>query len=717
MDVARFFTDRFKRILIICAALLFFLPVTGTAERSEKQGRFIKVNGLGKVDKLAPKERESDLRTLKEGEEPNLRFSAFVPGLGRTKIHFFEERSHDTYPTVTLPSGEIIKLEHATTLLKGTFNSRKGGGIATGALYERNGENYLLAYFVLEGGKGAGRAYRLRVDLASNKEARVTKGKNVPGTCSEVEHEHHSHEISLLEGAGLEIEGIGEESYQIELSIDADQEFVSKVGGSSQAQTVLSVLINDTEQFFREMNTSFSVVRQNLLLQTVGSSNYKEKLDSFSLLTTSSDYFGVADAYHLVTGDRMVNGAGIPGILGVAYIGTGCLNERFATGISTFNSAAQAPIIFAHELGHNFGLSHVNTQTIMNALLPFPYPTEFSDESKERFSNFASSAGCLDLEEENPTPTPTPTVAPTATVTPTPTPTATVTPTPTPTSSPTNTPTPTATPTPMPTNSPTPTVTPTPVPTSTPTSTPNPTVTPTSTPSPSPNPTVTPTSIPSPTPTPTVIPTNTPIPTESPTVTPTSSPPTGGDGNNGGGTDNPSDPGDSNNGTDNDTSDPTSPGDGTNGGGNGDGDNPTQLDLSLDSSVSLRSKRKKAIFKVRITIGKDDLDRGTTLMVYKSRRSDRLGRLLFKTTAESEVTQLVSKVRVGAKKKKRKKRKRKNRRFKRGSFITVMAVNEKGQATSEMKRIRPERVRTKRGKVRLSRWFRMIKRKIRVSTM
>lgn len=54
------------------------------------------------------------------------------------------------------------------------------------------------------------------------------------------------------------------------------------------------------------------------------------------------------------------------GVVGVAYVGGAC-HPLLHTGIVTVSSYVQAVIITIHEMGHLFGLTHVETDTVMNS--------------------------------------------------------------------------------------------------------------------------------------------------------------------------------------------------------------------------------------------------------------------------------------------------------------------------------------------------------------
>ena len=298
----------------------------------------------------------------------------------------------------------------------------------------------------------------------------------------------------------------------MEIATEADFEYLTTVGGASQANSQIAGILNMVEgTYASELDLSIRIVFQH----TWSAADPFAGANSGAILNNFLNYWNSnfsnssipRDTAHLFSGKSNILSAG------VAYVGTVCNSPTWSYGVSGYvNWAPGKYLIPAHELGHNLGGNHAETaqgcgNTIMNAFLSGAAQLTFCPFSRSEIGGFiASNGSCL---TGGPTPTPTPFPTPTPTPVPTPFPTPVPTPFPTPVPTPFPTPAPTPFPTPVPSPSGTPKVgrTPTPTPNPTPFPTPNPT------PFPTPNPTP----FPTPFPTPVLTPSQTPVPNPSPT--------------------------------------------------------------------------------------------------------------------------------------------------------------------------------------------------------
>lgn len=238
-------------------------------------------------------------------------------------------------------------------------------------------------------------------------------------------------------------------SRNLEIATDADSQYVTILGGATQANSNITSILNMVEgTYATELDLEITITYQHTWTGTdpFAGSNSGDVLMNF--MNHWNDNFPRTtyprDAAHLFSGKSYVQSAG------VAFVGSICSSPSFSYGVSGY--VAWAPgkyLIPAHEIGHNLGGDHAEAaqgcgNTIMNAFLGSGAVLTFCPFSRNQIGTYISqSGGCLS-GGSGPTPTPTPTASPT------PVPTATPTPVPTPTPPPPPTPTPVPTPTPNP---------------------------------------------------------------------------------------------------------------------------------------------------------------------------------------------------------------------------------------------------------------------------
>lgn len=227
----------------------------------------------------------------------------------------------------------------------------------------------------------------------------------------------------------------------LEIATEADLEYITQLGGASQANANIVSILNMVEgTFASELDLEITVTYQHTwsLADPFAGANSGDVLNNFR--THWNENFPRTtyprDTAHLFSGKPYVISAG------VAYVGAVCSQPAFAYGVTGFVGWAPGKFLIpAHEIGHNLGADHAESaqgcgSTIMNAFLGSGAVLTFCPFSRDQIGTFiAQSGNCLlnGAGGTTPTPTPTPTPAPTATPTPTPFPTATPTPLPTPT--------------------------------------------------------------------------------------------------------------------------------------------------------------------------------------------------------------------------------------------------------------------------------------------
>ena len=231
----------------------------------------------------------------------------------------------------------------------------------------------------------------------------------------------------------------------MEIATDADYAYVTTLGGASQANSNILSIMNMIEGTYNaELGIKIRVVFQH----TWTSPDPYTGTSTSTLLPSFQNWFNEnypmssvpRDVTHLFTAKSYAMSAGI------AYVGVVCSSPEFAYGLSGYVSWAPGKFLVpAHEIGHNFGANHAESNqgcgnTLMNAYLSPSAQLTFCSYSLNEINSYLAAGNSSCLNDTGTTPTPTPTPTPTATPTPTPVPTPTATPTPNPTPTPTPTP-------------------------------------------------------------------------------------------------------------------------------------------------------------------------------------------------------------------------------------------------------------------------------------
>jgi hypothetical protein len=190
----------------------------------------------------------------------------------------------------------------------------------------------------------------------------------------------------------------------VELATEADDEYVSLMGGASAANAEILSIVNQVDGVYRaELGLTFRVVYQHSYR---GGDPYSSTSDPTRLLAQFRDEWNASrsgvrrDLAHLWTG-RDLEGATV----GLAYIGVLCSGSPHAYGLSQLLSSAPAKhILTAHEIGHNFNACHSDTScnpnpsscsnTVMQSSIGSGFT--FCEASRDQIRRFVSASGaCL----------------------------------------------------------------------------------------------------------------------------------------------------------------------------------------------------------------------------------------------------------------------------------------------------------------------------------
>ena len=406
-----------------CAIALALTLLAGSAFRSlayaEKANRYrVQIHGFrGAAEAVSA----ADGRFSNTGTgQPEIRFSARIPGLGRVRIHLDRERTFGTQATFTDEGG--TRPDPITPrLLRGSAAIGKSYAATAGAAYRSAGADYLFVGFSSPVA-GPGLYYHLAIPL---------RGSPAPRRFAHVRRLSKWAPAALLADDFLLAPGAAAVSKRgtataisatgakiVQLSLDGDAEWYRKFRSSSNAK--ISEYVNAAENIYEaQLGITFDIVRQNVSsTKSFGTTLALPLLNAYQAYTTASSYFSSADAHHLFTGTELADN-----VLGVSWLHSICVAPTYAFLLSRASTDAFVPITFAHELGHSFGAAHDEsaTDSIMSPVLNNPPPQRFSTASRVEIAAFISTYGSCLADSAQPTPTSTPTPAPSSSASPRPT--------------------------------------------------------------------------------------------------------------------------------------------------------------------------------------------------------------------------------------------------------------------------------------------------------
>lgn len=201
----------------------------------------------------------------------------------------------------------------------------------------------------------------------------------------------------------------------VTLSTDADQEWYKRYGESSNA--VIAGLVNLGEAIYaRQLGIRFRIVKQHAY---AGKSPYvstdaMKLLSSFTFNEANANnlsdeplnFSSVVDIKHLFSG-KNIDGS----VIGIAYIGVVCSSPILTYGVTSHYNDAADFAIFAHEVGHNFGANHDESdeKSLMYPSISVPPADSFSNASLNEINrHLYGNSSCISVEEVAPRPDITP---------------------------------------------------------------------------------------------------------------------------------------------------------------------------------------------------------------------------------------------------------------------------------------------------------------------
>jgi hypothetical protein len=189
----------------------------------------------------------------------------------------------------------------------------------------------------------------------------------------------------------------------VELSTDADFEYVTTLGGASQANAEILSILNMVEPVYEsQLGITFSIGLQHTWTTADPFTGANDDAFVRNLAAWWEQNFPRAqnprDAMHLFTADADKLGRGF------AFISVICRVPSLAYGFSGYvDFPAGEFLLTAHELGHNFGANHVSAangadcaNSLMSTQLQFDTPLSFCQFSRTEIGNYlAINNACL----------------------------------------------------------------------------------------------------------------------------------------------------------------------------------------------------------------------------------------------------------------------------------------------------------------------------------
>lgn len=318
--------------------------------------------------------------------------SAFIPGLGRVRITFTAELPLSARPLLTGPEGAAADAA-SIRLFRGRAQIGAGASAAAGASFELGGRPYLFVGFPGRSRDGRTRYYRLALSFNGTgvQVAFFSRSPRLSWPGSDQDMLHAAFPRALAQtAADPALPPL------IELNLDADADWYAVYGAASNS--FISAYANEAAAIYEaQLGISLRVVRQNVFKQRAfGSGSTESRIIDYQRYTAKKVYFRGADAHHLFSGSKIKHG-----VIGISYVASICISPYQSFAVTQHSSLAFIPITFAHELAHNLGARHDDSGvSIMNSVLSFPLPQEFSQRSAAEVHNFIRFYGAC-LQEQS----------------------------------------------------------------------------------------------------------------------------------------------------------------------------------------------------------------------------------------------------------------------------------------------------------------------------
>lgn len=194
---------------------------------------------------------------------------------------------------------------------------------------------------------------------------------------------------------------------EAEIATEADYQYVVALGGTTAANKEILSIMNQVDGVYEsELGITFKVVYQHAWAARGTGYPYTSTVVGSEVLQQFTDHWNTSfstvkrDIAHLWTGKDIVNDNNSTSLIGIAWVGVVCSVPGNSYGVSQrLTSVAQKYVLTAHEIGHNFGARHSETQTgcdntVMNGIIGTALT--FCPYSRNQITSFANiNSGCL----------------------------------------------------------------------------------------------------------------------------------------------------------------------------------------------------------------------------------------------------------------------------------------------------------------------------------
>jgi len=238
---------------------------------------------------------------------------------------------------------------------------------------------------------------------ASNVYAFYRTGDIIPsgGTCAAEDHMKVASILRMQENYQSRSANRGDIICTAQLGVDTDYEYYGDWG--SQTESRINQVINSLNvQYEDEVGLTHeitTIIVRSSSNDPYTTSNAGTFLDQFQSEWNSNQGSIARDTAHLFTGKNLSGGT-----IGIAWLGVVCWTPSAYSLVESdcCGSFGCTTDLSAHELGHNWGASHVNNPTYNTMYPSLQCANVFASASITQITNYANGSSCLQCDNQAP---------------------------------------------------------------------------------------------------------------------------------------------------------------------------------------------------------------------------------------------------------------------------------------------------------------------------